>query len=338
VALRQRTLLILGAGSSRDFDFPLGPDLTQRIADAVTFDLSGFKPSGGHPTIGARLEHMRFHQPEVFNHWVTACEYIRRNIHLASSVDRFIESNRDDQNVVTLCKFAVALIIADCERKSPFGRANDEVRTYFDFGQLKNVWATKFFHHLHAGVARAELNDIFSNVRVVTFNYDRVLECFLKTSIENFYRLTAPEAQKVVDSLELVHVYGSLGSLSRDQPNFRPFGVFGNNPQDACTSIQTFHESVASATAVKVGDYMRWAERVFVLGFSYADMNTGFFARCEPDLKRIKPVFGTCLNMSEQNIATARARMDGIFALQNASTRMLNVNCSDFFDDLALTM
>lgn len=336
--LRKKTLLILGAGSSKDFNFPLGPELTDRIAQAVTFDFSQHKPVGGHSVIRARLETMLYSQGQLFNLWASACEYIQRNIHLSSSVDRFIDSNRDNQAVVLICKFAIALIIADCEKASAFGGAPEGELARFDFKNLKSAWTTKLFYHLHANISAKELDQIFDCVRVVTFNYDRVFEQALAVEIANFYSRPMHDAHAAIANLGVVHVYGSLGALSQRGPGYRQFGQFGNNPDDALKSIRTFHESVSSEIADRVGEFIGWADRVFVLGFSYADMNTDFLARCAPEKRRLTPVFGTCLNMSEQNVEVARHRMDGIFAKHSNCTRMLDVDCGRFFEDLALTI
>lgn len=153
-------------------------------------------------------------------------------------------------------------------------------------------------------------------MRVVTFNYDRVLEQYFTLAITNFYRVPLSRAQESVSSLGLIHVYGSLGGLAQGLPEFKAFGTFGSKPDEAAASIRTFHESASSEIADEVGNYIKWAERVFVLGFSYADMNTDFLAQCARETKRVRPVYGTCFKMSDQNIDVARTRMDGIFALK----------------------
>jgi hypothetical protein len=311
--------------------------LTDRIAAAVSFDLSDFRPTGGHTKLREKLEHFQYYQREKYNSWLVACDYIKKNIHLSSSVDRFIDSNRDNETAVEICKLIIGLLISDFEKSSPYGFEPHEIRNFHAYN-VKDRWTTKLFQYLHINITRNEIDEIFARLKIVSFNYDRLIEQALITSLVNFYNVSIDDAVRAVEKLEVVHVYGSLGSLRSSDALYQSFGNFVNDPLVATRQIRTFHESVTSDISARIADYIKWSKRIFILGFSFADMNTAFLRECAGELKGIKPVFATCFGMSEQNVDVARAMMSDTFASGQPSTRMLPLTCEQFFDDLALTI
>jgi hypothetical protein len=332
--LRAPTLLILGAGSCFDFHFPLGPKLVQNISEATRIEYDGYRFLGGHPTLVELLDRTRSQNASVFNRYLTACDHISRNVGYSSSIDSFLYSNQSDQDVVLIAKFAISSIISACEKRSTLFVEEHKIGR-FDAQQLSGTWLNKLFATVHAPVEE-DVKDIFANLRVVSFNYDRVFEQYLAIALTNFYRLGSAQARELVDGIRVSHVYGSLGSLMPSHQEHAPFGTFDHDPETNARRIKTFHESVDSDVLNDVRTKIFECDRVFALGFSYANINTGFLEQCAEDLNGSKQVHGTSYEMSVQNIDVARERMDAIFGLRTNSVRLLPVTCERFFDDLSL--
>ena len=333
--MRKRTLLLLGAGSSKDFGFPLGVELTKEISDALRFDTSDFRLAGGNENIRMLIERARMHQPQLFPQYLKAADHISRSVHLSSSIDRFLASNRDKPFVAELAKLAISQVIASYERKSPLWVEPHRI-PFFDTSTVANTWLAKWFGFIHTNKAQAELEAVFDSVRVVTFNYNRTFEQFIVLAVCNFYQVTPHRALELLENIHITHVYGSLGTLTAG-PECQGYATCMNDLEIASRRIQTFHESVGSETLAKIDEAVQWCERVYCLGFSFAPMNMDLLNQCKPK-KGLRPVFATNLGVSEFNSDIARGQLDHTFCHDNSMARMLPVKCAQFFDDIQLAI
>jgi hypothetical protein len=333
--LRKRTLLLLGAGSSKDFGFPLGPELTKEISDALRFDTSDFRLAGGNENIRMLIEHARMHQPQLFPQYLKAADHICRSVHLSSSIDRFLESNHDKPFVAELAKLAISQVIASYESKSPLGVEPHRI-PFFDTSAVATTWLAKWFGFVHTNRAEAELEAVFENVRVVTFNYDRTFEQFIILAVCNFYQVTSNRALELLNNIHITHVYGSLGQLTSGFEH-QAYATCSNDIEVASRRIQTFHESIGSETIAQIDEAVQWCERVFCLGFSFAPMNMGLLDKCKLK-KGLRPVFATNFEVSDFNSDIARGQLEHTFCHDNPMARMVPVKCAQFFDDIQLTI
>lgn len=333
--MRKRTLLLLGAGSSKDFGFPLGAELTKEISEALRFDTSNFRLAGGNENIRMLVERARMHNPQLFPQYLKAADHISRSVHLSSSIDRFLDSNRDKPFVAELAKLAISHVIAGYERKSPLGVEPHRI-PFFDTSAVANTWLAKWFGFIHTNKAEGELEAVFDNVRVVTFNYDRTFEQFLVLAVCNFYQVTPDRALELLSNIHITHVYGSLGTLTMG-PEHQSYATCKNDIEIAAHRIQTFHESVGSETIAEIDEAVQWCERVFSLGFSFAPMNMGLLDKCKPK-HGLRPVFATNFQVSDFNSDIARTQLEHTFCRANSMARMLPVECAQFFDDIQLAI
>ena len=80
------------------------------------------------------------------------------------------------------------------------------------------TWLGPFMQMLTENVTVDQLAEAIGRVAVITFNYDRTFEHFLKHALWTYYRLTEAEAEKFARSLVVHHPYGSLGKLQWQDP------------------------------------------------------------------------------------------------------------------------
>lgn len=174
------------------------------------------------------------------------------------SVDAFLE-HRDE--FLALGKAAIAGALLPKE---------DEKRLFAEH----NSWYEYLFNKLTTRRADFRVNQL----RIVTFNYDRTLEHYLRTALIHSYRLTPNEGQQLLEVIPIVHVYGSLGAIPVDSndANGIPFGAPATPDVmvRSAENIRILHESEDSSPSIKAAhSLLRTAERVILLGFGYDATN-----------------------------------------------------------------
>ena len=205
------TVLILGAGASADYGFPTGRKLLLDICKNANpgGELRNFL--NGRWGIDT-LDIQQF------------VEALRGS--MSSSVDYFLEHRNDYEHIGNLA-IAASLI--------PY--QNPEALVH----QEQPRWYEKLFQLMADG------GDFGNNqLSVVTFNYDRSLEAFIFTALQNLYGPRyIDKAEDQFNKIKIVHLYGSLGAglvgFAKERgyrPGFRTDWV-----EDAAQRIKILHEA-----------------------------------------------------------------------------------------------
>ena len=128
----------------------------------------------------------------------------------ALSIDNYMEAHSSDPAVMVVGKLAIARAISQAERKSNVWldlRTGDD----FDPSRTKDTWYHRFWQLLHQGVTVADVQNVFENLTVISFNYDRCLQQRLFFGLKNYYDLTDAAALGALNHLNIQYPYGSLG-------------------------------------------------------------------------------------------------------------------------------
>lgn len=156
--IEKNIVLILGAGASHDFGYPLGNDLKARVA--IVLKNSNFQKLLRN---GYGLRPAIKHSMEDF------IDSLKNDRVL--TIDKFLENSPSDRQ--KLGKVAIAQIIMECE---------DENRL---FAQSPN-WYRVLFSNMNLS---QQLHQFGSNkLSIITFNYDRSLEHYFHASLASEYR------------------------------------------------------------------------------------------------------------------------------------------------------
>jgi len=188
--IESATVLVLGAGASHPYGFPLGSTLREDILHLQTswMDLSTQTRLVDHP---------------LFKEFVTAFRQSR-----LSSIDSFLGLRSRFSEVG---RMAIAMLLLNYEIHSRHRLVSQPQQDWYDY-----LW-----NRLADG-SWSELS--FKNLTVVTFNYDRSLEFFLLSAMRGAYGVTQAEAEQKLQSLKIVHVYGDLGSVLSGDARYIPYG------------------------------------------------------------------------------------------------------------------
>jgi hypothetical protein len=234
--IKQHTALILGAGASRPYGFPLGWELRD-ILCAPERQLQDLLHELGH-TAG---------EIEEF------CRALKR--FEAGSIDEFLASYPD---LSKLGKLGIAYELAKHETLEP--RVPDHEHWY------KWLW-------LEALGGQAALGN--GALSLITFNYDVSLEAYLQSRLVARLRISPAEAVERITALRLVHIHGDIGPIEPFVPGGRTYGPITDAPTlgKAAEGISITYESLAEDKQYQMIELLRQAERVAFLGFEYGSDN-----------------------------------------------------------------
>jgi hypothetical protein len=91
---------------------------------------------------------------------------------------------------------------------------NEVDREWLDANSVLESWLVEFFDVLQAEVIASEnRKDVFKNLTIINFNYDRRIEQFLLYALRDLFRIDSREAAELMRTLRIYHPYGVVGSL-----------------------------------------------------------------------------------------------------------------------------
>lgn len=272
---RPKTTLVLGAGASFPYGFPVGTGLRAQILREAGKE--SFARDVYQDRTRLRQFAEAFGQSQLY------------------SIDAFLGRRADEFGDIG--KRLIAHVLLSCESTT---------NLFFDH---EDHW----YRYL-VNVLGSEPWDEFdpSWLSVVTFNYDRSLEHYLYATLQSQYGKSATDVANRLKSLQIVHVYGSLGEVWGDTADSIPFG--GHRPDhiagfsiSAANRLKVIPEgrddgpTLTAARALVSG-----AERIAFLGFGFDATNVrrlgGPSIAPSPGQKTI---VGTALGLTDSEVRRA---------------------------------
>jgi hypothetical protein len=254
---KQKTLLIVGAGASAEAGLPVGSKLLETISSSLNIRYSdGYTRSGGDPRIDQAFRQI-VRRPDGqqgdINPYLHKCWRIVDAAKQGLSIDNIIDQHDGDQMLQLCAKLGIVKAIADAERASKmFDRDGYHDGGTFNIGALRDTWYLRFGQKLAENVRPTQIESIFDNLSIITFNYDRCIEHFLVQSLMTSFGIGLPRAQEVVNRLRIHHPYGQVGRLPwQNGPGPKvKFGPEGANYEQLSGEIRTFSERLDDEQAI----------------------------------------------------------------------------------------
>lgn len=240
---KKKTVLILGAGASHGYGFPVGSGLRKKI-----LSLRDDQVASNAMSIG--LQSIR----QFTDAFKTAQSY---------SIDSFLARRSE---FVGVGKAAIAYVLLQCESKADV--FNEENPDHW-YQYLVNKLTTDAWDSFDP-----------SWLSIVTFNYDRSLIHYLVTAIQNTYNKSLEEVVHRLKALEIVHVYGSLGDPFQLGKNFSiPFGGIDEDNfhiyvKEAAKELVIIPEGRNESPTVEAAQKkIQSAQQIGLLGFGFDPTN-----------------------------------------------------------------
>jgi hypothetical protein len=307
---KSKTLFIVGAGASQEAGLPTGATLKQNIAERLDIRYDPFtdphSPKTGDRAIASAIIAYAKAKNSDPNSILQGAWKIRDAMSQAISIDNFIDAHSSDLGVVLSGKLGIAQAILEAERNSKL--YFDEQRRptdKFDHRKITGTWYLPFFQLLTENVRKEEIEVLFDNVSVITFNYDRCIEHYLYHAIQNYYGIEDHRAAELMSKLTISHPYGVVGHLPWQyrNPSVSFGGVSHNcNLSDIADQIKTFteREEEDGATLGTTRRQVIGAKTVVFLGFAFHELNMVLLSpKTETDTRR---VFATAMGISNDDI------------------------------------
>jgi hypothetical protein len=265
----------LGAGASKDFgdSMPIGSTLAFNIEQQLNKEFSQSAPDGPIKTAIMRSP------GGLSGAHATAATRIRASLFAQASIDDLLNEWRNDSpEMIEVGKVAIATAILEAERKSVLGpsASNDPDKGYQAIANLRDCWMAYLLRSLQPGFNRRELEQVFSNVGFIIFNYDRCIEQYLYWAFQNVAGMHAGNAALAVERIPIVHVYGSLGRLpyASGKPLDVAFGSETPVHGSVWKRIKTYTEEDHDANNLaSIHALFRNAQTLVFLGMGFHDRN-----------------------------------------------------------------
>lgn len=225
------TVIVLGAGASSEYGFPSGAELKRQVLA---------------PHVHQALMAAGYHRDHV--------DSFQQSLKRAgqASIDAFLEHRPD---FLDIGKYAIAHVLVPCETAARlFEHAPDNLYEYL-------------FAALNAPSAKFDQN----RLTVVTFNYDRSFEYYLREAVRNKYNVSEEKAAALAGTVRVIHVHGQLGTL--DQLSYGGM-VSPTRVRLAAEGIHVIHEHVPPTDSLaEARSRVAKASCLVFLGFGYHRVN-----------------------------------------------------------------
>ncbi|MEO6609229.1 MAG: hypothetical protein ABIN69_12255 [Aestuariivirga sp.] len=312
--IKRPTVIVVGAGASFSLEFPLGIGLVTSISQKLKFgrDWQGRIEGDQRLFQSMRLatESLGVSDDELFEQSIEISE----GLALAESIDNYVHTHQGNLLVPIISKLAIGLFILDAEYKC-------DLRTGHSFKSSKippQFWVSSFCRLHFTKSISGQLDEIFDNVAIVCFNYDRNIQRSIQIGLANYFRLSDSDATNLTAKLRVFHPYGSLGEILTS--NKLPYGTAPTAESifQSSKGIRTFTEGPMSAKfSTDVSGLLEWAQSIAFLGFGFGRLNMDALGNV-PRTGNIKKVFGTALGMSEPNRTNLDWSLENQFRASNS--------------------
>jgi hypothetical protein len=272
--ISKKICLVLGAGASRPYMLPTSREL-RHIILGDRWGKAAFEALGFSPTVTpveryeAALLQASFSQGEI--------DRFRGEFFNAQrvSIDAFLAWRKDEFEVIG--KFAAALGVLMCER-----------RVY-----LNENW----YQWLLEDLIQDGPSFDASNLRVITFNYDRSFEFYFWRAFRATFNLNDAQADEMLRRIEIVHVYGHCGEL-RSGVEVVPYGGNDGHADQAGRASKTINvvaPRTLPPTTKRIREIVAESERLCFLGFGFWKENLDLLGLD----KTSKHIFASALHLDE---------------------------------------
>lgn len=288
--IRENTTFVIGAGASAEFNLPVGSGLAKNIKRSAFLPRSSRSQEVPGDEYFCEMAFQGCQTQDDRKVVRAALDAIHKGIYTSVSIDAFIHRNHSDKMIERMGKALIALEIAKAEAGSlmHIGRGREHLEST-DRDKLEDTWISHFFRMLTDGID--DPKRIGDNLSIICFNYDRCIEFYLRESIINAYRVERQVAHDIVQSLNIIHPYGTLGELTLDGYGAGK-GLLAFGPElDRATGLLNIAENIRTYTqqahdvdkVERIHEAIADCKNLVFLGFGFNNQNL--------DLLRVKHTF-----------------------------------------------
>ena len=114
-------VIVVGAGASKEFNLPTGAELTSIIQKDLNFEVDGFASvivGNGDYKLKHAIEILSREINTSLTTYANIAKQISRNMALAPSIDNYLDTHKENPQLVEIGKLAIANAIMKAEQAS----------------------------------------------------------------------------------------------------------------------------------------------------------------------------------------------------------------------------
>lgn len=191
IMISDKTVLILGAGSSVPYGYPTMNKLRSDIID-------NFR------NYYTKLYLQDYDEYQRENELGALHQFVDRFEGSTGMIDEFLSLDQN-QDVVDLGKLAIVCSLSEFEKKSEF--REKAIDTNSD-------WYSSFYLQLYRNLPRGDQYKFWQyDFSVITFNYDRSFEYFIYDSLTKAFKGKTEKIIEGLNKIKVIHVYGRMAKF-----------------------------------------------------------------------------------------------------------------------------
>lgn len=342
----QETALVLGAGSSKTFSFPLGAELKGIIGRDLELKFDDWGRSlvaGSHEIVEALRIFVRSpdgRQGDINPHRSAAVE-IADAMPLSGSIDEYIERHSGDEKKELCAKLAIVKAIIEAERKSTLYSDPRLVRDR-PLAKASGSWLAMLLRDITRGYNFKNVGEAFGNLTIINFNYDRCVEHFIYNWLQDVYTLSSEDAGNIVRKILIYHPYGRIAPLEWE--NLQDGMAYGSSyyPQSLIRMagrIRTYSEVFESDSGLfEVHERLKIVSSVVFLGFGFHQQNMNILSVKDAPKERSLRCFSTKSGISDPRWEIMKQRIMKSFGVKGQiwfSDFSFSGHCEPFWDEFS---
>ncbi|MCA3262552.1 MAG: hypothetical protein ING44_11470 [Telmatospirillum sp.] len=320
--INKKTLLVVGAGASAEFNLPTGIALRESVIQSIHDDRALDDPTRFRSLIEiVGLSESQFNS-SVYADIRNAQEIILQGLGLYASIDSFLFAHAKNRFVIAYGKLAIVRAIVKAESRSTLAHVEADERERRALDACSNSWLFEFFQTAFDGHNVESVADIFKSVSFIVFNYDRCVEKATYVALRKGFNISHDKAAQILSSVTILHPYGVVGPLFRpDAPSVLDFGreVLPSDEETRAHNIRTLaEESSDRALQARMLAAICESEQAFFVGFGFHRQNIEILNA--NGNARIGRVYGTAYGISDVNADIYARQVEGAFRAKNEPT------------------
>jgi len=323
--IEEPTVFILGAGASTRYNYPTGAVLKEFITSKLFMELFTYFRK-------------RYTLDFFREHWERrAREFVEAFRDTTGSIDLFL-SRRPE--FTEIGKLAILYSIFHYEKESRFGPDSD---------QKKGDWYSYLYERMTADARKPGEISLSSNkISFITFNYDRSLEQFLyNRSINSFGEEFRSKILKQLGELPIIHVYGKVADLEWEEAgilklpyNANPSAIdFLTDPNSNKQNLGELRSHWRDRIFIideersnyqqhidEIGDIIRKANRIYFLGFGFANENMEILGFPNV-IHKGQRIYATSRGLTQHEIGQVQAKHMSGRGIDSSHFNFEDINC-----------
>jgi hypothetical protein len=236
---------IIGAGASKTYNFPTGNELIVLLRETISDRYGDTTKQFLKSNLGI--------SNKTLNYFIEKCNSSM------FSIDRFLSSHPDSNEILNLGKFLITKTLL--LKQHEFISVQDQKRD--------GAWIEYLLSKLYVQANYKIDEFIKQQVYFVTFNYDMLLELYIWKFIYTNTNLTKDEAQEQANKIfktRIVHIHGQIA-----KSNYSEIGVHASNDVALLNmnGIQILTETSSQDVLQSANDMISKSVEINFLGFGY---------------------------------------------------------------------